>query len=317
MAGMMAKIHRMVSDMAPHQVGDMVKPQDHAERMLTSATRERKAQQTVLFGYRNLDQWTGGMHAGNLIILGARPGMGKSQIMQEVMTFNADRDKTVLVASAEMSLVEWDERQIAMEAGYGLADQRVRDPNDREMEKIQALVSRTSERPLYFLEGRLALANIERQAHYLRDTIGLHLIAVDYVQLLADTVEGDTIRERVGFISRTLKRLARDCQCPVLMASQLSRNVETRQDKTPILADLKETSDLEQDSDLVLLLHRPELYDAAKEPGMAYVYIAKQRQGGRHGRVALKWQDYRYHDPSEIREEDTCQRLPARMFATA
>lgn len=300
-----AKAHELLNEVQPGGKTDLVGPQEHAEVMASNANRDRKAASVVHFGYGNLDTWTGGMHAGNLVIIGARPGAGKSQIEQEIATFNADRKRTVLVASAEMSLDEWDERQIAMECGMSISSQRSRRPNAREEKAIMALVARTAERPLHFLRGSLTVANIESQARYLAETSGLSLILVDYLQLLADTVSGDSIREKVGFISRSLKRLARDCECPCIVASQLNRKVEERGDKRPVLSDLKESGDIEQDADLVLLLHRPEMYEAGKEPGLCHVYIAKQRQGGKVGKVVLKWDDRasRYRDPKEVEVE--------------
>lgn len=294
-------MHDLIAKVQPREKSDLVGPPEHAELLVGNALRERKRESIINFGYGNLDDWTGGMHPGNLVVIGARPGMGKSQIEQEVATFNADRGKQVLVCSAEMSLSEWDERQIAMECGLSIASQRARQPNDREEQAIISLAGRTAQRPLYFLAGRLTVANIERQAYWLKEAKGLGLVLVDYVQLLSDTVSGDTLREKVGLVSRSLKRLARDCECPCIVASQLNRGLEGREDKRPRMSDLKETGDLEQDADLVLLLHRPDVYEPGKEPGVCHVYIAKQRQGGKVGRVDLHWdaKSSRYYDPKE------------------
>jgi replicative DNA helicase len=296
-----SKVYDLLAKVQPREKSDLVGPMEHADLLSKHANRDRKAESMVSFGYGNLDVWTGGMHPGNLVIIGARPGSGKSQLEQEIATFNADRGKVVLVASAEMSLEEWDERQIAMECGVSIAVQRKRLPTPKEEVRIQDLVARTAKRPLYFLKGHLTMANIEAQAYRLKETERLDLVLVDYVQLLSDTVSGDSIREKVGLISRSLKRLARDCECPCVVASQLNRNVEARADKRPILADLKETGDLEQDADLVLLLHRPEMFEPGKEAGVCRVYIAKQRQGGKVGKVDLRWnaKASRYYDPKD------------------
>ncbi|MFA5377818.1 MAG: DnaB-like helicase C-terminal domain-containing protein [Dehalococcoidia bacterium] len=293
-----AKAYQTLAKAQPKEGSSVINPEDHAERMMVRALRERN-RGVISFGYHNLDMFTGGMHPGNLVILGARPGMGKSQLEQEVATFNTDRDKKVFICSAEMTIDEWDERQIAMECGMPIATQRSRTPNAQEEKRIMDLVGRTATRSLYFLHGGLTMGNIEHQAYLLKESKGVDLILVDYIQLLSDTVSGDSMREKVGFISRSLKRLSRDCDCPCIAASQLNRGLEAREDKRPRMSDLKEAGDLEQDADLVLLLHRPEAYDPSKEPGMAHIYVAKQRQGGKVGKIDLKWdvKASRYIDP--------------------
>ncbi len=225
-----------------------------------------------------------------------------SQWMQEVALYNCH--KAVLIASAEMSLAEYDERDIAMSTGISVERQRAGQLTGEEWDAIQQLVAEVSGRKLYFLEGKVSTDSISRKARLLYDTVGLDLIVVDYLQLLRDSVErkaGDSIRERVGYISNNLKSLARELDIPVLAASQLNRNVEGRENKRPTMADLKESGSIEQDADIVLLLHRPDLYDASKEKGILYVGIAKIRQIGKTGVVKLVWNEaqHRYCDLQE------------------
>lgn len=288
------KVYGLLFDRQPTIESTVIMPHQHVDRMGEFVLQDRSKVQRIELGYHNLDMKLGGLYPGNMVVIGARPGVGKSQVLQEIVTANCNAGFKVLVASAEMTLEEWDERQVAMETGISIHDQRTRPLTPKEEKKVVDLIGRMSDWQLFFIEGRVTLANIQSQARFIKETKGLDLIVVDYVQLLADTVEGDNLREKVGLVSRTLKRLAREMRCPLIVTSQLSRQVELRSDKRPILSDLKETSDLEQDADYVLLLHRPELYWSGdprddKQEGILHVYVAKVRQGGNVGRCRLLW----------------------------
>ncbi len=304
-AALQTKAVETLTRLAPQERNDIVEPEEHAKRMLEMVSGRRQGKQKSLkFGYVDLDRFVGGMTGGNLVIVGARPGVGKSQWMQEVALYNCH--KAVLIASAEMSLAEYDERDIAMSTGISVERQRSGQLTGEEWDSIQQLVADVSGRRLYFLEGKVSTDSIARKARLLHETKGLDLIVVDYLQLLRDSVErkaGDSIRERVGYISNNLKSLARELDIPVLAASQLNRNVEGRENKRPTMADLKESGSIEQDADIVLLLHRPDLYDAGKEKGILYVGIAKIRQIGKTGVVKLCWNEknHRYCSLEENR----------------
>ncbi len=292
--------------LAPQEHNDIVEPEEHAKRMLEMVSSRRQGKQKVLkFGYLDLDRALGGMYGGNLIIVGARPMVGKSQWMQEVALHNCH--KSVLIASAEMSLGDYDERDIAMSTGISIERQRTGQLTGEEWEAIQQLVAEVSGRKLYFLEGKVSTDSITRKASLLRETKGLDLVVVDYLHLLREGIDrkfGENRNERIGYITSNLKALARDLGVPVMAASQLNRGLEGREDKRPTLADLRDSGNIEQDADIVLLLHRPELFNPIKEKGILYVYIAKSRQIGKTGVVKLVWSE-REHRYKDLANEDS------------
>jgi replicative DNA helicase len=281
---------------------EIIDPQGHAEAMLSMISRRRdKELDSVPFGYRDLDDSIGGMCGGDFVIIGARPSVGKSQVLLEVALHNAKQGRPVLYSSAEMSLAQIAEREIVMKAGVDIRKLRSGELTEPEWGKAQEVVAEVGGIPLYLLEGRLSVASIAQKAKLLKQTKGLRLVIVDYIQLLRDRSDrkvGDNLRERIGYISSGLKNIARDLDIPVLAACQLNREVEMQPNHRPMLSNLKESGDLEQDADVVLLLHRPELYDPNKDKGILEIRVAKNRQLGVEGIVKLVWikDAHRYED---------------------
>jgi replicative DNA helicase len=300
------KAQEMLAKLEPHDKTEIVGPQQHAELMLNMlCRRHNKELDCVPFGYRDLDDLISGMYGGDFTIVGARPEVGKSQLLLEIALHNAKLGRPVLYVSVEMSLDQIMEREVCMGAGIDM--RRLRkgqlsdNLSDNEWGQAQAVVAEASTMPLHFLAGRLNVASIAQKARFLKQASRLSLVAVDYIQLLGDRYDkraGDTLRERIGYISGMLKNIARDCDVPVIAASQFSRAVEAREGHRPMLADLKESGDLEQDADVVLLLHRPELYEPDKDKGILEMKIAKHRQLGVDGVVKLVWvhKEHRYRD---------------------
>ena len=294
-----------LAKLEPQGKEEIVNPKQHAELMLDMLSRRREQRfDSVSFGYRGLDAFIGGMYGGDFVIVGARPSVGKSQLLLEIALHNAKFGRSVLFASAEMSLTQLTEREVVMGAGIDMRRLRRGELNESEWDTAQAIVAEAADFPLYFLAGSLSAVNIIQKARMLKQTRGLNLLIVDYIQLLRDRAEkraGDTLRERIGFISNMLKNGARELDISIVAASQFSRGVEARPDHKPMLSDLKESGDLEQDADVVLLLHRPELYDPNKDKGILMIGIAKIRQLGLHGIVQLIWveKEHRYRDMME------------------
>ena len=289
----------------PENKEEIVNPEQHAEIMLDMLSRRRERRSdNVLFGYRGLDDFIGGMYGGDFVIIGARPAVGKSQLLLEIGLHNAKSGRRVLFASAEMSRIQLAERQVVMGAGIDIRRLRRGELAEPEWDKAQAVVHETANIPFYLLTGKLSAMNIIQEAKILKQTAGLDLVLVDYIQLLRDRADkkaGDTLRERIGFVSSILKNGARDLDIPIVAASQLSRGVESRPGHRPMVADLKESGDLEQDADVVLLLHRPELYEPDKDNGVLEIGIPKVRQLGLQGVVKLVWvgKEHRYRDTAK------------------
>jgi replicative DNA helicase len=290
----------------------LVNPKGHAETMLTMLTKRREMGITdcVFYGYTDLDRHTGGMQGGEFIIIGARPSVGKTQILLEVALHNANNGKMVLFCSAEMTLTQLTEREIVMGTGIDIRRLRRGELTEDEWGSSQGVVGKVADMPLYFVIGRLNVMRIIQKAKQLKQTKDLDLLLVDYIQLLGDRSDkrcGDTLRERIGYISNSLKNAANELEIAVVAASQFSRGVEIREGHRPMLSDLKESGDLEQDADVVLLLHRPEMYPYEKDycqdedKGVLEIKVAKMRQLGLEQTVKLIWVEdqHRYRDKAK------------------
>jgi replicative DNA helicase len=234
-------------------------------------------------GYRDLDEITGGFQGGNLIVLAARPAMGKSALAT-CMAENAavDHGKAVALFSLEMSEGELAQRFIASRAkinGESLRKGRVR---SEQWPKVLKATEKLTKAPLYVDDSSdLGVLELRAKARRLHQRQPLGLLIVDYLQLMRPEDPRDGRVEQVGKISRGLKILARELHIPVIAISQLSRAVEARPDKRPLMADLRESGNIEQDADLVMFVYRDEYYtkDASEEPGVAEVIIGKHRNG--------------------------------------
>jgi replicative DNA helicase len=252
-------------------------------------------------GFKDLDEKTGGFQPGNLIVIAARPSMGKSalvaNIAENAVLGNGDPDgrpHAVALFSLEMSESELAQRFVASQARIKGEDLRRGKVAEHRWPKILEACRRLADAPLYVddssdtgvLEVR---AKARRLHHQLKD--GLGLIIVDYLQLMRHEGRVESRVEQVGQISRGLKGLARELGVPVIALSQLSRAVEQRGgDKKPILSDLRESGQIEQDSDLVMFIYREEYYDKESErPGEADIILAKHRNGP-VGEVVLTFQ---------------------------
>src|SRR5581483_6518695 len=235
-------------------------------------------------GFTELDRRTMGLHPGDLVIIGGRPGMGKSSLSQNIAENVAiDQNRPVLVFSMEMPREQLAMRSIAARAGVPLERLKGGDLDELHWAEIAAWGGRLRRAPL-FIDDTGALSPIElrsRARRYQAKHPGLALVIVDYIQLMQ--VRGERNRDNeIGVISRALKALAKELGVPLIALSQLSRKCEERADKRPQISDLRESGSIEQDADMVLLLYRDEYYDQdSPDLGIAEVDLAKQRNGPR------------------------------------
>ena len=233
-------------------------------------------------GYRDLDEITGGFQPGNLSVLAARPAMGKSCLATCIAENAAvDHGKTVALFSLEMSEGELAQRLVASRgkiSGESLRKGRVK--QDRWPKLLQA-TDKLARAPLYIDDSSdIGVLELRAKARRLHQRQPLGLLIVDYLQLIRAEDPRDGRVEQVGKMSRRLKILARELHIPVIAISQLSRAVEARPDKRPLMSDLRESGNIEQDSDLVMFVYRDEYYNSDTEkPGVAEVIIGKHRNG--------------------------------------
>jgi replicative DNA helicase len=243
-------------------------------------------------GFDDLDERTSGFQPGDLIIVAGRPSMGKTAFSLNIAENVAlDTKKAVAVFSMEMGATQLATRMIG---SVGRLDQhRMRNGNleDEDWTRLTTALGKLNDAPIYIDEGAgLSSFDVRARARRLhRQTGGLGLIVVDYLQLMAGT-SGRASENRateISEISRSLKSLAKELDVPVVALSQLNRSVEQRPDKRPVMSDLRESGAIEQDADLILFIYRDEVYNPdSEDKGSAEIIIAKQRNGP-IGRVRL------------------------------
>ncbi len=244
-------------------------------------------------GFADLDSLTGGFQPGNLIVVAARPSMGKSTLATNIAE-NAAIDHGVPVAlfSLEMSETELAHRFIASQAKVSSDELRKGRVRGDRWPKVLNATEKLASSPIFLDDSSdIGVLEMRAKARRLAARSGLGLLVVDYLQLVRADTRSDSRVEQVGQISRGLKILARELEIPVIAVSQLSRAVESRNPPIPMLSDLRESGQLEQDADLVMFVYREEYYlkEESERPGEADVIIAKHRNGP-IGQVALSFQ---------------------------
>jgi replicative DNA helicase len=277
----------MVFDVAQRRVTDTMAP--IKELLDASLTRlemlyEKGDSITGLpTGYHGLDELMSGLQPSTLNIVGARPATGKTAFALGMAAHAAlEVRRPVLLFSLEMSHLELTQRILSAEARVDSTRMRNGKLAESDWTKLSHAIGRLAEAPLYIDDNPQAtVMEIRAKARRLKSRLGdLGLIVVDYLQLMTGRTSAENRQVEVSEISRGLKILARELEVPVVALSQLSRQLELRADKRPMLADLRESGSLEQDADLVVFLYREEMYDKDTErKGIADVIVAKQRNG--------------------------------------
>jgi replicative DNA helicase len=234
-------------------------------------------------GYVDLDERLSGLQPSNLVIVGARPAMGKTSLALGMAAHAAlEGGHPVLLFSLEMSHLELTQRLLGAEARVDATRLRNGRLLEADWPKISHAVGRLAEAPIYIDDNpNLTVMEIRAKARRLKSRLGqLGMVVVDYLQLMTGRTNAENRQVEVAEISRGLKILARELEVPVVALSQLSRNLEQRADKRPLLADLRESGSLEQDADVVLFIYRDEVYNPdSADRGTAEVIVAKHRNG--------------------------------------
>jgi replicative DNA helicase len=234
-------------------------------------------------GYRDLDRLTSGFQPGNLIVVAARPSMGKSALGLCIAANLAVRaQEPVALFTLEMSKAEVTQRLMCSEAKVESQRLRTGKLAVDDWPRLTAACDKLAKAPIYVDDtGSITMMELRSKARRLKSREpSLGLIVVDYLQLMTSGTTVENRVQEVSQISRQLKVLARDLDLPILAMSQLSRAVEQRHDKRPILSDLRESGSIEQDSDLVIFVYRDEYYnDESDQQGLAELIVAKHRNG--------------------------------------
>ncbi|MEX0874962.1 MAG: replicative DNA helicase [Actinomycetota bacterium] len=233
-------------------------------------------------GFVDLDNLTSGLQPSNLCIVAGRPSFGKTSfalnIAQQAATEHAI---PVAIFSLEMSKMELVQRLVCAEALVDVHKLRTGNLSDQDWSRLATAVGRLADAPIYIDDTEsVTVLEIRAKARRLKQKTGLGLVIIDYLQLMSGPRRSENRQQEISEISRSLKILARELQVPVIAVSQLSRAVEARQDKRPMLADLRESGALEQDADVVLFIYRDEVYNRdSTDKGTAEILLAKHRNG--------------------------------------
>jgi replicative DNA helicase len=233
-------------------------------------------------GFADLDELTNGLHPGQMIIVAARPGMGKSTLALDLArSASIKHGLTSCIFSLEMSQIEITMRLLSAEASIPLNHIRNGRMSDDDWQRVAQKMGQVSEAPLYIDDSpNLTMMEIRAKARRLRQRHDLRLVVIDYIQLMTSGKKVESRQLEVSEFSRQLKLLAKELEVPVVALSQLNRGPEQRTDKKPMLSDLRESGSLEQDSDLVILLNRPDIHDKESDrAGEADIDVAKHRNG--------------------------------------
>ena len=237
--------------------------------------------------FADLDSTLAGLQDGNLVVIAARPSMGKSSLALNIATNVSKEKKVTAFFSLEMTKEELVQRVLFSEAKVTSGDARKGQLGPEKWSRVVEAASKVNNMPLYFDDASvITVTDIRAKSRRLKASKGLDLIVVDYLQLMQG-LSGDNRQQEIAEISRNLKNLARELKVPILALSQLNRAAEAREDKRPRLGDLRESGAIEQDADIVMMLYRDDYYNPATErPGVAEVNIVKHRSGST-GKVDL------------------------------
>jgi len=237
--------------------------------------------QGVKTGFKDLDALTNGFHPGNMIVLAARPAVGKSTLGLDIARYaSIHKRETSVIFSLEMSRSEITMRMLSAEARVPLNNIRSGRLSEEEWARMARRMGEISDAPMFIDDSpNLSLMEIRAKSRRLKQRHDLKLIVIDYLQLMTSGKRVENRQQEVSEFSRQLKLLAKELNVPVVAISQLNRSPEQRSDKKPMLSDLRESGSIEQDADLVILLHREDLYDSQNRSGEADLIVAKHRNG--------------------------------------
>lgn len=272
-------------------------------------------------GYRDLDAMTGGLEPGQLVIIAARPSVGKTIAGCNIAEHVATNGGAVLLHTLEMTRREIGMRILAARSGISMAVMRAGTKDHGEWARMTDQLPAAEKQRLFIDDTpAVTVAQVRAKARRLkRQAGGLDLIVIDYLGLMRGT--GDNRVQEIGSISRGLKALAKEIEAPIIALAQLNRGVEGRTDKRPIMSDLRDSGEIEQDADIVAMLHREELYTQAQEwMGIAEMLVRKNRNGPigdlllSHFPAEMRFADYRGPNPRRLASAPTGGKQTARGF---
>jgi replicative DNA helicase len=233
-------------------------------------------------GFADLDELTNGLHGGQMIIVAARPAVGKSTLGLDICrSASVHHNLASVIFSLEMTRNEITMRLLSAEAKIPLNHMRNGNMNDEDWAKLARKMGEVSSAPFFIDDSpNMTMMEIRAKARRLKQRHDLRLIVIDYLQLMSSGKKVESRQLEVSEFSRQIKLLAKELDVPVIALSQLNRGPEQRSDKRPMMSDLRESGSIEQDADMVILLHREDVYEKeSTRPGEADLIVAKHRNG--------------------------------------
>jgi len=244
-------------------------------------------------GFVDIDRLLGGLQRSDFILIAARPSVGKTSLCLSIARNAARHGQHVAVFSLEMSAEQVVQRLVATETGIDSQRLRLGDLREEEWPLFVQATGKLSDLPLFIDDTpSISALQLRTKARRLHAEHGLDLIVVDYLQLMTGDVRSENRVQEVSYISRALKGLARELDLPLVAASQLSRAVEQRSDKRPVLADLRDSGSLEQDADVVMFIYRDELYHPETEKQHIADILVRKHRNGPTGVVQLFFREH-------------------------
>jgi len=277
-----AEIYGVTGDAESEDYVPLVSAIETAVDEIESAAGRDGEMTGVPTGFRELDELTNGLHAGQLVIVAARPGLGKSTLALDfARAASLKSRKPAIFFSLEMGRNEIATRLLAAEASIPMHVLRKGAMEQKDWNRLAETRVRIADAPLYIDDSpNMTLVEIRAKCRRLSQKTGLSMVIIDYLQLMTSGKKVESRQQEVSEFSRALKLLAKELQVPVIALSQLNRGPEQRSDKKPQLADLRESGSLEQDADIVILLHREDAYERDHpRAGEADLIVAKHRNG--------------------------------------
>jgi replicative DNA helicase len=277
-----AEVYRVVSQTAKEDYVGLSDSIDFAIREIESAQKRGGDLTGIPTGFTDLDAYTHGLHPGQLVIVAARPAVGKSTFALDIArNASVKYNKPTIFFSLEMGRAEIAMRMLSAESSIYLQSMRKGTMTEADWTRLAAVRGKINDAPLYIDDSpNLSLVEIRAKCRRLAQQVDLKMVVIDYIQLMSSGKKVESRQQEVSEFSRALKLLAKELNLPVVALSQLNRQTEQSKDKRPELSHLRESGSLEQDADVVVLLHREGIFERDHpRAGEADLILAKQRNG--------------------------------------
>ena len=259
---------------------------------IEAATKTRGRVNGLRTGFKELDNMLTGLHGGELILVAARPSMGKTAFVLNIAHHVAYKERIpVAMFSLEMSSKQLVTRLVAVDSMVDAKSIKTGDLKDGDWTKIIESTNNIANSPIFIMDNSaITISEMRSKCRKLKQQEDIGLIIIDYLQLMSAAGRVESRQLFIAEVSRALKSIARELDVPVIALSQLSRAVDSRPDHKPVLADLRESGAIEQDADVVMFIYRDDYYnpETTEKPGVAEIIIAKQRNGST-GPIELAW----------------------------